>query len=107
MLLLFDNVEMFKDLSLDEMEPEIGEHMMWIEDLGNHYDSGEPLLPQAKSIKGKNKVVTDGPFIESKELIGGFYIITANSMDEAVELSKGCPVLKFGGNIEVREVMMM
>lgn len=107
MLLLFDNVEMFKELSPEEMEQEIGEHMTWIEELGNHYDSGEPLLPQAKSIKGKDKIVTDGPFIESKELIGGFYIINANNMDEAVELSKGCPVLKFGGNIEVREIMMM
>mgnify|MGYP001627864296 CR=1 FL=1 len=107
MLLLFDNVEMFKELSPEEMEQEIGEHMKWMEELGEHYDSGEPLLPEAKAIKGKDKIVTDGPFIESKELIGGFYIINAKDIDQAAELAKGCPVLKYGGNIEVREIMMM
>jgi len=107
MLLLFENETVYADFSPEEMQKEIGEHVKWIESLGDHYDSGEPLTPQAKSVKGKDKVVTDGPYIESKELVSGFYILNAGSLEEAAELSKGCPVLKLGGNIEVREVMKM
>lgn len=107
MLILFDNVEAFQESSPEEMQEEIGLHMKWIENLGDHYDSGEPLHLEAKNIKGKQKVVSDGPFIEAKEMIGGFYIINANSLDEATELAKECPVLRLGGSIEVREVMKM
>ncbi|MBO6522593.1 MAG: hypothetical protein JJ971_02100 [Balneolaceae bacterium] len=107
MLILFDNIEAFLESSPEEMQEEINLHMKWIEDLGDHYDSGEPLHLEAKNIKGKEKVVSDGPFIEAKELVGGFYIIKANSLDEATDLAKGCPVLRLGGSIEVREVMKM
>ncbi|MEO9884980.1 MAG: YciI family protein [Balneola sp.] len=107
MLLLFDKEESFEKMSPEDMQNEIREHMNWIEALGDKYDSGEPLLPEAKTIKGKDKVVTDGPYIESKELLGGFYIIKANSLEEATELAKGCPTLGLGGSIEVREVMKM
>lgn len=107
MLLLFDREDSFNEMSPEDMEKEIGEHMKWIEKLGDHYDSGEALLQNAKSIRGKDKIVTDGPYIESKELLGGFYIISANSLEEAAELAKGCPTLELGGSIEVREVMKM
>jgi hypothetical protein len=48
------------------------------------------------------KVVTDGPFVESKEVLGGFSIVQADSLDAAAELAKGCPGLLFGGKVEVR-----
>ena len=48
--------------------------------------------------------VTDGPFAEAKEVIGGFFSITAADYDEAVEISKECPHLKYGGRIELREI---
>lgn len=107
MLILFDNIDEYRELSPEEMQAEICLHMKWIEELGEHYDSGEPLLPDAKSIVGKEKIVSDGPFIEAKELVGGFYIINANSLEEATELAKACPVLLQGGKIEVRPVMNM
>lgn len=107
MLILFDNMEAFKNSSPEDMQAEIKLHMDWIENLGDHYDSGEPLHLEAKNIKGENKVVSDGPFIEAKELVGGFYIINANTFNEATELAKGCPVLGHGGSIEVREIMKM
>ena len=53
---------------------------------------------------GENQVVTDGPYAETKEVIGGYWIINAEDYDEAVELSRDCPQLEFGGTIEVREV---
>lgn len=107
MLILFDNENAFTDYSAEDMQKEFDLHMKWIEELGEHYDSGEPLEFQAKSIKGKDKVVTDGPYIESKELVGGFYLIKANSLEEATELAKGCPVLHHGGGVEVREILDM
>ncbi len=52
-------------------------------------------------------VVTDGPYVEVKEAIGGYVIVRADSLEEACELSKGCPVLQFGGNVEVRPIIRM
>ena len=53
---------------------------------------------------GDKQVVTDGPYAETKEVIGGYWIVNAESYDEAVELSRDCPQLEFGGMIEVREI---
>ena len=49
-----------------------------------------------------HKVVTDGPFVESKEIVGGYSIVTADNIDAAAELAKGCPGLLTGGTVEVR-----
>lgn len=107
MLILFESDTAYGGFSPEEMQQEIALHGQWIQSLGDHFDSGEPLLPAAKSIKGKEKIVTDGPYIEAKELVSGFYILNANSLEEATELGKGCPVLRLGGKVEVREVMKM
>ncbi|MES1216816.1 MAG: YciI family protein [Bacteroidota bacterium] len=69
--------------------------------------SGEPLAPGGKLISGKNKNVTDGPYTEGKEVVGGFFIISAANMDEAVEISKDCPDFDKGGSVQVRHVMKM
>lgn len=53
---------------------------------------------------GANQTVTDGPFAETKEVIGGYWIVTAANYDEAVEVARGCPTLEYGGRVEVREV---
>lgn len=89
------------------MQKEIEMHGEWIEELGDQYVGGDALEQYAKSVKGKNKVVTDGPYIESKEMVGGYYLINTNSLEEATELSKGCPTLRLGGSVEVREIMKM
>ncbi len=51
-----------------------------------------------------NQIVTDGPYAETKEIIGGYWIITAKGYDDAVKLASDCPSLEFGGRIEIREV---
>jgi hypothetical protein len=61
------------------------------------------LFASGKVVKGDN-VITDGPYTEIKELIGGYTLVKAESLDEAAELAKGCPILAFGGNVEVREI---
>jgi hypothetical protein len=57
-------------------------------------------------VKPKN-VVTKGPYVEIAEAIGGYIIVNANSIDEAAEIAKGCPILHIGGNVEVRTVVAM
>jgi hypothetical protein len=53
---------------------------------------------------GDKQVVTDGPYPETKEVIGGYWVITAKDYDEAVAVSRDCPTLEFGGHLEIREV---
>jgi hypothetical protein len=67
----------------------------WMVDRGNG-------LTQPCRVVDTNKAVTDGPFVESKEIIGGFSIVQAESIDAAAELAKECPTLLSGGRIEVR-----
>src|SRR5690606_13208720 len=70
-------------------------------------DKGNTLLPipgSAKTVKRDN-VVTDGPYTEIKEFISGYIVIKADTIDEAVEIAKGNPIFKVGGNIEIREVL--
>lgn len=105
MLILFESSDSYATMTPQEYQNEINEHATWIKELGERYHSGEPLENEAYSIRGKEKLVTDGPFIEAKELVSGFYIINANSLEEATELSKGCPILRLGGSVEVRPVM--
>jgi len=64
---------------------------------------GNRLSPDGKVVKPGN-VVTDGPYTEIKETIGGYSIIKSDSYEEAVDLAKGCPIYVIGGNVEVREI---
>lgn len=84
--------------------------MEWYKDLtanGNMADTGQPLEGGGKVVQAGTKTVVDGPFAEAKDLVGGFTIVKANSIDEAAELAKGCPVLDMGGSVEVRPVMKL
>ncbi|MDB5091165.1 MAG: transcription initiation protein [Mucilaginibacter sp.] len=69
-------------------------------------NQGNRLGSEGKVVR-PNNVVTDGPYTEIKELIGGYSIINAESYDEAVEIAKGCPIFEFGGNVEVRDINPM
>ncbi|MHA4808849.1 YciI family protein [Flavitalea flava] len=78
--------------------------MHWVGDLskkGLHIAS-EPLQPTGKQVSGSKKTVTDGPFGETKENIGGCTIVQAKDINEAVEIAKGCPILESNANIEIR-----
>ena len=68
--------------------------------------SGNRLDSDGRVVKPDN-VITNGPYVETKEAIGGYIIIRADSIDEAAELSKGCPILKTGGNVEIRTLVPM
>ncbi len=94
-------------LSPQQQEAQMGKWLAWVEKLTKEgrYLSGEPLLPGGKTISGSKKSITDGPFTESKEVIGGFFIIEAESMEEATDLAKDSPDYELGGSVEVRQVM--
>ena len=84
--------------------------MAWLKELaenGHVKDRGQPLERAGKLVNGKRKTVTDGPFAEAKDVVGGYTLILANDLDEAAELSKGCPILEVEGAVEVRPVMKM
>ena len=66
---------------------------------------GNALLDPAKRVSGPDRLVSDGPFVESKELVGGYYIVSASSMDEVVEMAQGFPDYDLGSAVEIREVM--
>jgi hypothetical protein len=95
------------NFSPEQMQQHMEKWFAWIEDLKarNIYVAGEALLPGGKTVKGSKALVTDGPFTESKELVGGFFIIKAGTIEEATEIAKGCPDLPLEGAVEVREVM--
>jgi len=81
----------------------------WIEGLAKagKTKGGYPLETGGKYVSGPNKLVTDGPFPESKEVVGGYLIVTADDLTGAVEISKGCPIFGEGGGVEVRAIMPM
>lgn len=92
--------------SPEDMQDNMQKWFGWVEDLKqrNIYASGEALHPGGSTVRTQN-VVTDGPFAESKEIVGGFFVVKAKSLEEALELAKDCPDLPLGGSVEVREVM--
>src|SRR5256885_9979738 len=66
--------------------------------------AGNPLEGEGKIVSGKNKVVSDGPFAESKETIGGYFLLKVKTMDDALAIAKDCPGLPYGIRVEVRQV---
>ncbi len=102
--------EQFVNQSPEQMEAEMALWNTWMNTIAaqNKLMGGEPLYPQGKVIHGTKKKVTDGPFVEGKDVVGGYVIIKAKSYDEAVALSKGCPQLNADdGTVEIREIMKM
>jgi|SRR5450432_182270 hypothetical protein len=84
--------------------------MVWMEGLNaqGKFGGAQPLKNDGKVIKGTNKIVIDGPFMEGKEMVGGYLLCKAASYEEAVEISKGCPILIYDtGIVEVREIQNM
>lgn len=81
--------------------------MAWMEAMGKQgrFAGAQPLDPSGRQVVGPRKVVTDGPYLEGKEMVGGYLLCKADSYEDAVALAKGCPILEFDdGLVEVRAV---
>ena len=94
--------------------PEVMQGMMkkWMDWMGSIAAQNKLANPGNRlSNEGKvlrpNGVITDGPYTEIKELIGGYIVVKADSYEEAVELAKGCPILEVEGNVEIRDIVPM
>jgi hypothetical protein len=99
----------FAKLTPAQIEQHMQKWGMWIREAlqkGWMVDPGDALTPEGKVVNAK-KLVTDGPFMEAKECVGGYSIVKANSIAEAAELAKGCPGLLTGGTVEVRTLAGM
>ncbi len=105
MLLINDTPANYADLTPQQIEELIGKYMAWtksLQDKGKHL-GGEKLKDEAGK-RVTSAGVVDGPFVETKEIVGGYYLIEAADYREASELSQGCPSLEFGGSVDVREI---
>ena len=96
--------------SPERMQQMMQKWMTWMKELGakGHLkDQGHPLERTGKLVKGQKKVVTDGPYAETKDVVGGYTLIEARDLDQATELSKGCPIFENDGQVEVRPIMQL
>lgn len=94
--------------SPEQMQSNIQQWMDWF---GGIAAQGKIFHANRLSFEGKtlktNHVITDGPYAEVKEIIGGYVVVKAANLDEAMKLAEGCPILSHGGHVEVRSIVPM
>jgi hypothetical protein len=99
-----------RSMSPEQMQQNMKKWMGWLEILkknGHVTQVGERLDITGKVVRGRAKAVTDGPYVEVKDAVGGYMIVQARDIDQAVELSKGCPILEGDGTVEIRPIASM
>ena len=93
--------------SPEQRQQHISKWAAWFKELGTggHLkEIGHPLDPAGMVARGSRKIVTDGPFAEAKDIVGGFSVVEAENLAHALELAKGCPILEVEGSVEVRPI---
>jgi hypothetical protein len=98
-----DSSDAYANMTAEETRKHLEAWSAWIGDAlkkGWMLEPGDALTLEGRVVKAK--VVTDGPFVESKEIVGGYSIVQADTIDAAAKLAKGCPGLDIGGSVEVR-----
>jgi hypothetical protein len=106
-ILIFRHQDGHKVASPEQVQAWMQQTMDWIGGIAaqNKFVMGNGLPFDDAKVVHHNNVVTNGPFGEIKETIGGYVIVKANTVEEAVEFAKGCPVLQGEGNtVEVRKI---
>lgn len=95
-------------LSPEQMQASIKQWQDWIGGIAaqGKFVSTNRLGFEGKTLK-PNNVIADGPYAEVKEIVGGYILVKATDLDEAMKLAEGCPILNIGGHVEVRNVMPM
>lgn len=109
MLFLHEHQNDFSHFSPEEMQQIIEKYSAWAQRMAESgkLAGSEKLKDEPGRVltrKGSQTVVRDGPYSETKEMIGGFFMLEARDYREAEELARGCPHLEYGGRIEIREV---
>ena len=108
-LLIYDDESRWQVLSPQEQQQLMADYYAYTEEVRPITGAGEALHPTSEAItvevhEGRT-ITTDGPFAETKEQLGGFYLLTCDSKEQAIEWAAKIPSTKVGGKIEVREVM--
>jgi hypothetical protein len=106
-LLLFRGTDWHKGMSPEEMQRVVTDWMAWFDGLmvEGKCSGGSPLENEGKVITGAGgRMVADGPFAEAKEAIGGYFMLTVSTEEEAVAIARDCPGLPYGLIVEVRPV---
>lgn len=95
-------------LSPEELQGRMGKWFAWGDKMGKQgiLKGGEALVPSIKRVIGQNRTVSDGPFADSKEIVGGYYIVSAENADAVVQIAQDYPDYDLGGTVEIREVMV-
>jgi hypothetical protein len=96
--------------SPERMQQTMQKWMAWFKELGEKghiKDIGHPLERSGKLVRGQHKAITDGPFAEAKDVVGGFTLVEARDLEQAAELSKGCPIFESDGAVEVRPIRII
>jgi hypothetical protein len=98
----------YQQLSPEQVQESIQHWQNWIGGIAaqGKFVSTNQLGYQGKTVKPGN-LVTDGPYAEIKEIVGGYIIVQAENIDEAVQMAQGCPILEAGGHVEVRDIMRL
>ena len=102
-MLLFRGTDWTRGLSPEQAQKVMGEWMAWFDRLtaAGKVKAGHPLEAEGKIVSGRNgRIVADGPFAESKELVGGFAVMELSGMDEAVEMCRRYADI-LGGTLEI------
>ena len=106
LILIYENEEGYASSDPDVWRTAMEAHTRFAEQipaLGGTMLGGEGLQPTATATSVRDDVVTDGPFVETKEALGGFYLIEARDLDQALAIAKACPA-PYGG-VEVRPIL--
>lgn len=98
--------EMYQNFSPEQMQAELEKWTNWIGGIAaqGKLVATDALQSVGKVVKGSGHVVTDGPYTEAKEIVSGFLLLNAGSMEEAIELSKGCPMYEYESVVEIRPI---
>ena len=103
LILIYENETAYADPSSGAWQKAAEEHGRFAQQLGDRMVAGNALQPTGTATTIRGDVVTDGPFVETKEALGGYYLVEAKDLDEAIALGKLCPA-PYGG-VEVRPIM--
>ncbi len=106
-LLLFRGPDWDRGLAPDAAQRLMDDVMAWFDGLQQRglVKGGSPLAREGAILSGKTERRRDGPFAESKEVIGGYLLLAVEDFDEAVAIARECPTLAHGIDIEVRPVL--
>jgi hypothetical protein len=106
MLIFRDTAEVYEKMSPEDKQNLLRQWTSWYDSLESQgkLEGGRPLEPRGRIVSHSEGRVTDGPYVESKEAVGGFFMLTVDTIEEATEIAKGCPSLKYGLVVEVRPV---